>query len=48
MFKLITTAAVILFVISLAALDSGSFIPYIGLIGADAWISYALWTTDKQ
>ena len=47
MFKAITIAAVILFVISLAALDSGTAWPYVTMITSDAWIFYALWRMDK-
>lgn len=48
MFKSITYFAVILFVVSMACLDSGTPVPYITLVASDAWIFYALRKMDKQ
>lgn len=44
---ILTVASVIVFIISLCAMDSDSWIPAIALLASAAWISYTILRIDE-
>ena len=48
MFKAITILSIVLFVASIACLDSGSILPVVTWCASGAWIFYVLRKIDKK